>query len=127
MAGLGGHVGPDLTSIPRKFDLNYVIEHIIDPSKVISDQYQSSIVLTSDGRTLTGLVSRADGETVIFPADVQSQPITLADGDIEAIRPSDISQMPKGLLDPLNPEELRDLLAYLMSGGDRENRKVYPK
>ena len=127
MAGLGGNVGPDLTSIPRKFDLNYVIEHIIDPSKVISDQYQSSIVLTSDGRTLTGLVSRADGETVIFPADVQSQPITLADDDIEALRPSDISQMPKGLLDSLNPEELRDLLAFLMSGGDRENRKVYPK
>ncbi len=119
-AGLGGNVGPDLTSIPRKFDVNYVVEHIIDPSKIVSDQYQSSTVLTADGRTLTGLVSQADGKTVVYPADVTSDPITLADEDVEAIRPSDLSQMPKGLIDPLSPEELRDLLGYLMSGGERK-------
>ena len=55
-AGLGGSIGPDLTSIPSKFDLKYVIEHTIEPNKVISDQYQSKTVLTVDGRTLSGLV-----------------------------------------------------------------------
>ncbi|MEM8668901.1 MAG: hypothetical protein AAGG48_15380 [Planctomycetota bacterium] len=127
LAGLGGNVGPDLTSIPRKFDLRYVVEHIIDPSKIVSDQYQSSTVLTLDGRTITGLVSEADGETIIYPADVKADPIIIASDEVEAIRPSDVSQMPKGLLDPLNENELRDLLAYLMSGGDPNDRKVYRK
>ena len=123
--GLGGNIGPDLTSIPNKFDINYVIDHIINPSKIISDQYQSSIVLTADGRTLTGLVSEADGELVIYPADLKSEAIKLAADDVEAMRPSDVSQMPKGLVDGLNAEELRDLLAYLMSGGNGGNKKIY--
>ena len=124
-SGLGGNVGPDLTSIRNKFDVGYVIEHVIDPSKVISDQYQSSAVLTSDGRAITGLMSEADGKVVIYPADVNAEAITLDAEDVEQVKPSPISQMPKGLLDGLNGDELRDLLAYLMSGGDPNDRRVY--
>ena len=58
---------------------------------------------------------------------MKSDPITIPNDEIEAIRPSDVSQMPKGLIDPLNPEELRDLLAYLMSGGDPKNGKIYKR
>ncbi|MGB0759318.1 MAG: c-type cytochrome, partial [Rubripirellula sp.] len=123
--GLGGNVGPDLTSIPNKFDVNYVIDHIIDPSKVISDQYQASTVLTADGRTFSGLVSEADGSLIIYPSDTKAEPVTVAVEDVEAVRPSDVSQMPKGLIDGLNAEELRDLLAYLMSGGNAGNKKIY--
>ncbi len=126
-AGLGGNIGPDLTTIPRKFDVSYVIEHIIEPSKVISDQYQSKSVLTASGSTYTGLVSESEGQVVIYPSDLKSDPITLDEEDVELIRPSSLSQMPKGLIDGLNAEELRDLLAYLMSGGDRNNQKVYGK
>lgn len=125
LAGLGGNVGPDLTSIRNKFDVNYVIDHIIDPSKIISDQYQSSIVLTADGRSLTGLMSEADGKVIVYPADVNAEAVYLDADDVEAIKPSPISQMPKGLIDGLNGEELRDLLAYLMSGGDPNDRKIY--
>ena len=124
-AGLGGNIGPDLTSIPNKFDVSYVIQHIIDPSKVISDQYQSSSVLTADGDLLTGLVSEADGTLVIYPADIKADPITINADNVDTIKPSPVSQMPKGLIDGLSTDELRDLLAYLMSGGDPKNRKVY--
>ncbi|MGI9471480.1 MAG: c-type cytochrome, partial [Rubripirellula sp.] len=125
--GLGGNIGPDLTSIPNKFDLNYVIDHIINPSKVISDQYQSSVVLTDSGRTIAGLVSEAEGKVIIYPAAVNAEPVELQRNQVEAIQPSSVSQMPKGLVDGLNAEELRDLLAYLMSGGDPKNSKVYGK
>ncbi|WP_235908860.1 c-type cytochrome [Roseiconus nitratireducens] len=126
-AGLGGNIGPDLTTIPRKFDVNYVVEHIIDPSKVISDQYQSSVVLTEDGRVLTGLVSQADGKVIVFPADAKPDPIEIDAEEVLEIKPSDVSQMPKGLIDRLNASELRDLLAYLMSGGEADNERVYGK
>ena len=104
-----------------------MIDHIIDPSKVISDQYQASTVLTADGRTVSGLVSEADDTLVIYPADTRAEPISLAIEDIETVRRSDVSQMPKGLIDGLNAEELRDLLAYLMSGGNSGNTKIYGK
>jgi len=124
-SGLGGNVGPDLTSIRNKFDVNYVIDHIIDPSKIISDQYQSSVVLTDDGRSLTGLMSEADGKVIVYPADVNADPVYLSADEVEAIKPSPISQMPKGLIDGLNGDEVRDLLAYLMSGGDPNDKRVY--
>ncbi len=125
--GLGGNIGPDLTSIPNKFDVGYVIEHVIDPSKVISDQYQSSIVLTANGEVLVGLVSEADGKLVIYTDDVKAPPITIASNQVEEIRTATKSQMPTGLIDGLSPDELRDLLAYLMSGGDPKNKKIYGK
>ena len=123
--GLGGNVGPDLTSVRNKFDTNYVLDHIIDPSKIISDQYQSSVVLTSDGRSLTGLMSEADGKVIVYPADINAEPIYLESDEVEAVKPSPISQMPKGLIDGLSGEEVRDLLAYLMSGGDPNDRRTY--
>ncbi len=123
--GLGGNIGPDLTSIRNKFDVAYLVEHIIEPSKVISDQYQSSLVLTTDGRTILGLASEANGEVVIYPADPKAEPITVSVDDVEEMMPSPISQMPAGLIDGLNREELRDLLAYLMSGGNPKDRRVY--
>ncbi len=125
--GLGGNIGPDLTSIPNKFDVDYVIQHIIDPSKVISDQYQASIVLTAGGSVHVGLVSEADGKLVIYTSDVKAEPITVNANQVESIKPSNVSQMPKGLIDGLSPDELRDLLAYLMSGGDPKNEKIYGK
>ncbi|WP_298866190.1 family 16 glycoside hydrolase [uncultured Gimesia sp.] len=124
--GLGGDVGPDLTTVKNKFDARYILESIIEPSKVISDQYQSSTVLTTDGRTFTGLVSNADGTVVIYPADVKVKPISLSVEDVEEILPSSVSQMPKEMLNTLNGDEVRDLMAYLLSGGDPKS-KIYGK
>jgi len=118
--GLGGGVGPDLTSVPLKFDTRYLIEAIINPSKDISDQYRGSTVVLDDGRVLSGLVVAEDEETLrVYPPDPKSTGVLVKKVDIEAISPSDVSQMPAGLIDGLNPKELRDLIAYIMSGGKR--------
>jgi len=41
---------------------------------------------------------------------------------IEETRPSPISMMPEGLLSTLDREEIVDLIAYLLSRGDRESK-----
>ncbi|MEM9703811.1 MAG: c-type cytochrome, partial [Planctomycetota bacterium] len=123
-AGLGGGVGPDLTSVPNKFDRKYLIEAIIHPSKNISDQYQSSTVLLANGQVVTGLAVE-QGETVfIYSEDPAVEPQRVSKDDVLDMEPSDISQMPTALLDKLNPAELRSLTAYIMSGGNR-NHKIY--
>jgi len=123
LSGLGGAIGPDLTSIPHKFDERYLIEAIIDPSKDISDQYGSSIVTLNNGGTQTGLVIE-DGDTIkLYPPDAQAEPTILKRKDIKSIGQSPVSQMPPGLLNVLNQEEVRDLVAYLMSGGNPKDRR----
>lgn len=124
LQGLGGAIGPDLTSIPNKFDERYLVEAIVQPSKDISDQYGSSKVLTSEGQILTGLVIEKDnGDLTIYPVDENAKSIEVAADDVELVEASKISQMPEGLLDRLNAGEVRDLINYLMSGGNPNDRR----
>ena len=119
--GLGGNVGPDLTTVKNKFDANYLLESMIQPSKVISDQYGSKTVLLADGRILTGLVIQKDDKIEIYPSAKTSAElvaVVVDADDIETINDSPISQMPEAMLDSLNGDEVRDLIAYLLSGGD---------
>ncbi len=125
--GLGGGVGPDLTSVPNKFDTRYLIEAMINPSKDISDQYQSSNVLMEDGRTLSGLVIEQDAKTLlVYPSDPKAKRIVVSRDEVEKLTPSKVSQMPAGLLNSLNRDEIKDLTAYIMSGGN-PNHKSFAK
>jgi putative heme-binding domain-containing protein len=124
-SGLGGGVGPDLTSAPNKFTSKYLLEAIIDPSKNISDQYQSSTVLLDSGKVLNGLVVDKDDETIlVYSSDTTLKPATVARDEIEEISVSKTSQMPTGLLNQLSADELLNLVAYIMSGGN-ESHKIY--
>ncbi|QDV84000.1 family 16 glycoside hydrolase [Planctomycetes bacterium TBK1r] len=124
LAGLGGAIGPDLTSIPNKFDERYLVEAIIHPSKDISDQYGSSRVLTADGQVLIGLVvEKEDGDLTVYPIDENAKAVDLDADSVELIEASKVSQMPENLLDRLSAEEVRDLLTYLMTAGNPNDKR----
>ena len=59
-----------------------------------------------------------------YTIDTNAKPTILDADDIERSEPSKISQMPTGLINGLNEEELKDLIAYLLSGGNKRD-KVY--
>jgi putative heme-binding domain-containing protein len=118
MAGEGGAIGPDLSTAGRKFSLADMLEAIVEPSKAISDQYGSHQIMTVDGQVLVGRVVEVDKQFHVYTADVGQGPVVLSPDDIDEMTPSKVSQMPAGTVDELNPKELRELLAFLMSGGD---------
>jgi len=126
MAGFGGDIGPDVTSIRNKFDVAYVLESILDPSKVISDQYGSSNVTTKSGAVHTGLVVERGDDLEVYPPDPKGAPVKMKRTDVAKIEEVPVSQMPPGLINLLNGDEVRDLMAYLMSAGDPKD-KVYGK
>jgi len=119
--GSGGSIGPDLTTVRNKFSAHDLLESIIEPSKVISDQYGSSTVTLNNGKTHTGVVI-TDGDIVtVHTADPKAQPVVLNHSDVKSIKVSPISQMPPGLINSLSSDELRNLIAYLMSRGNPED------
>ncbi len=126
IAGIGGGVGPDLTSVGSKFDRKYLIQAVLDPSKNISDQYGSSTVILNDGKVLEGIVREQENGIMVYTADPDQDPDAIARSDIEEIRPSTVSQMPKDLLNSLNEKELGDLVAYVLSGGS-SSHKLFKK
>lgn len=108
----GERLGPDLTNLSKRFMRKEILESVLFPSHVVSDQYASKTVITADGKTYNGIVAAgAAGETVVLQAD--GRKVTLADDDIEQITPSKLSAMPEGLLNDLTLEEISDLFAYL--------------
>jgi putative heme-binding domain-containing protein len=119
--GLGGSIGPDLTTVRNKFSARDLLEAIIEPSKVISDQYGSSTVTLNNGKTHAGLVITEGDIVTVHTADPKAEPVVINHSDVKSIEVSPISQMPPGLINSLSADELRDLIAYLMSRGNSED------
>jgi putative heme-binding domain-containing protein len=108
----GDSVGPDLTTVRNRFQKKEILESILYPSLVISDQYISKTITTTDGRNITGLVApQSDGSVVVMQSN--GQKITIAKDLIDQTLPSKISAMPEGLLNTLSLEDIANLFAYL--------------
>ncbi|WP_158633716.1 PQQ-dependent sugar dehydrogenase [Tautonia sociabilis] len=110
----GGEVGPDLSDVGAKLDLPYLIEAILEPSRQIVEGYRSSVVATTDGRVLTGLVRSEDGDRILL-VDAEAREIPIPRSEIEDRSESDASPMPEGLASSLSPAEFADLIAFLAS------------
>jgi putative heme-binding domain-containing protein len=112
--GEGGDLGPDLSQIGGKLDRTHLIESILDPSAEIPQGYHATIVETTDGRVLTGVV-KSESAGALTLLDLQGKSITVAAADIAARSVSKVSMMPAGLADQMTPGEFTDLIAYLAS------------
>ncbi len=119
----GGAVGPDLTSLSGRFSPRDLLESLLEPSKVISDQYAAVTIVTADGKTVTGRIVNLNGESYSINTNMlDPNAQTKVDrNQIVEMSPSKISMMPTGLLDTLNQQEILDLMAYLLSRGDQRH------
>jgi putative membrane-bound dehydrogenase-like protein len=111
--GHGGKVGPDLTTY-RRDDLDTMLLNIVNPSAELREGFAGSVVATTDGRILTGVIVDQDKNVVVI-RDSDGREATLTRDAIEMMRPCPSSLMPEGLLDQLTGQEVRDLFAYLRS------------
>jgi putative heme-binding domain-containing protein len=110
--GKGEGIGPDLTSVAQRFQRKEILESIVYPSQVVSDQYASKTVIVG-GKSYTGIVAdKGNGTTTVLQSDAHK--VELKTSEIEEIKPSKISTMPEGLANRLTLEQIGDLFAYLM-------------
>lgn len=109
----GEGVGPDLTTLSKRFKRADTLEAVVFPSKVISDQYRSTTILTKKGVRLDGLAA-AQGDTLTVLLGDGSK-VTLRADEIESRFASLTSVMPENLLDPLTKQQIADLFAFLES------------
>ena len=99
-----------------------MLETIIEPSKVISDQYQNITVTKKNGDDVTGrLVEENDERLVLVTNPLSGERAEIKKRDVAKRAPSKISPMPEGLVNILTKEEILDLLAYIEAGGKREH------
>ncbi|MGL4552180.1 MAG: HEAT repeat domain-containing protein, partial [Gemmataceae bacterium] len=109
----GEGVGPDLTTLSKRFKRSDTLEALYYPSKVISDQYRSTAVVTKRGVRVEGLLAVTGDQVTVLQPDATK--VTLRLKDIEQRFASLTSVMPEKVLDGLTLAEIADLFAFLES------------
>jgi uncharacterized repeat protein (TIGR03806 family) len=118
-AGEGGSVGPDLTGISRRQAARDLLESILLPSKVIADEYAAFEVETAGGEIVCGRIEKEDADVLVLRLAPSGEGLVeIKKGSIRRRERSDVSNMPAGVVNVLEKEQILDLLAYLTSDGD---------
>ncbi len=108
---IGNAVGPDLSGLAAR-SKHEILADILDPNRSVEGNFTQYLVLTTDGRVLTGLLA-AESRAAVELIDNEGQRHVVLREEIEAIRNSGKSLMPEGFEEQLSEQELVDLLSFL--------------
>lgn len=108
---VGHELGPNLATIKNRGP-EFILLNVLDPNREVNPQYTNYVLLTEDGRALSGMLT---GETA------NSVTLTRAEGasdtvlrvDIDELRSTGLSIMPEGMEKQIDQQALADLIAYL--------------
>ncbi|HEY2911364.1 MAG TPA: cytochrome c1, partial [Gemmataceae bacterium] len=130
-AEAGTQLGPDLAQAGKDATAEHLVESILAPSKVLKKGYESVVVITSDERTITGLVAAESAETLtlVDPA-ANGKRLVIRKSDIDKRTASNQSLMPEGLVNSLSDrQQFLDLARYVLevaAGGPARARELRP-
>ncbi|NBV46052.1 MAG: cytochrome C [Planctomycetia bacterium] len=108
--GTGAKIGPELTGSNRG-DLEYLLANLLDPSSIVGRDYQMTTVLTTDGRSIAGIVVRESPEAITLQTPTEQVTVPVADIDSRVLSP--LSLMPENQLAQLPKASAVALVAYL--------------
>ena len=123
MQGEGGNIGPALTQLGTRFSAEDMIRAIIEPNETISDQYASTVYFLKNGSSVVGRQTDEDEENYYISQNPYAPDYIreVPKSEVTETRVSQVSVMPPGTINALNEEELKNLIAYLMAGGNPDH------
>ena len=116
----GGMTGPDLTTAGRRYSVRDLLDQVVNPSKVINDQFSAVMVITDQGLVHSGVVVNLNNNGLTLNTDLTdpNKRVTINRNTIDEMMVSKTSPMPAGLFNRMTRDEIMDLVAYLISGAD---------
>jgi len=111
--GSGGRMGPDLSNLVSR-DYATTLRDIDDPSAVLNPDYLAHQIVLKDGREVTAVPrTEADG-SLVLSMGVGAE-MKVAEADIVSSTALKTSLMPPKLNEALGSQDLRDLMAFLLT------------
>ncbi len=125
----GGMTAPDLTTAGSRYSPRDFLDQVINPSKEINEQFVPMVITQNDDETVTGVIVNLNEDTIYVNTDptAPNQQVSVDRKKVKSMEPSKISPMPEGLLERLRREEILDLAAYVLAGGDPQNKAFAKK
>jgi len=114
-SGEGTKIGPDLTGMAAH-PASELAVHVLDPSRSVEGNYRQYTVVTTKGRTLTGMLA-SETRTSIEIFDAEGKKTVVLREDIARLDGSRLSLMPAGFEKQIGTDGLVDLLAFLTKRG----------
>ena len=111
--GVGHEIGPSLASF-RTRGPEAILTNVLDPNREVNPQFVNYLLITADGRSVTGMVASETANSVTLRR-AENATDTVERAEIEELRSSGLSIMPEGLEKQIDPAAMADLLAYLMT------------
>lgn len=111
--GVGYEIGPNLATLKNRGP-ETILVNVLDPSREVNPQYLSYVLVTTDGRVITGLLADETASSVTLKR-AENASDTVLRVDIEELRSSGLSLMPEGMEKDIDPQAMADLIAYLLS------------
>ena len=110
--GVGHEIGPNLASF-RNRGAEAILVNVLDPNREVNPQFVNYVLITDDGRSLTGLIAGETAASVtLHRGDDASD--TVPRDHIEELRATGLSIMPEGLEKQIDQQAMADLLVYLL-------------
>jgi putative heme-binding domain-containing protein len=113
--GEGGEVGPALDGM-GKHPASELLAEIVDPNRSVEANYRLWLLETTDEVVVSGRLVE-ENERYIELLDAGGKRLRLERAEIAAMKRSDSSVMPEGLVDDLPLEDIAALLAFLATDG----------
>ena len=110
--GVGHEIGPNLASI-RTRGPETILVNVLDPNREVNPQYLNYVLLTQDGRAMTGMVAAETASSVTLRR-AESATDTVLRVDIEELKSTGLSIMPEGLEKSIDVQAMADIISYLM-------------
>lgn len=111
--GTGHELGPNLAAMKNRGP-EAILLNVLDPNREVNPQYLSYVLVTGEGKTLTGVIAAESATSVTLKrADGQGDEVLRS--DIDELRSTGLSLMPEGLEKQLDQGAMADVIAYLMS------------
>jgi putative heme-binding domain-containing protein len=113
LGGIGHELGPNLAAMKNR-GREAILVNVLDPNREVNPQYKTYNVITTDGRSLSGMLT-AETASSITLTQAEGKAETVLRIDIESLRGSGLSLMPEGLEKVLDPQQLADVMAFIMA------------
>lgn len=111
--GVGHEIGPSLATF-RNRGAEALLVNVLDPNREVNPQYVNYVLITGDGRSMTGMVTSETANSVTLMR-AEELTDTVPRDEIEQLRSTGLSIMPEGLEKQIDPASMADLLAYLLN------------
>ncbi|HWA97808.1 MAG TPA: PVC-type heme-binding CxxCH protein [Pirellulales bacterium] len=110
--GVGHELGPNLATIKNRGP-ETILLNVLDPSREVNPQYVNYVLITDDGRTITGMIANETATSVTLKR-AEGATDTVLRVNIEQLQSTGLSLMPEGLEKQLEAQSMADVIAYLM-------------